>query len=157
MKKILVSLFISLVFLGSAAYLLPASATTTAKDEINAQLQAAAGEKGAGLGAAQDPRLIAANIIRSVLQVLGILFLILTVYAGFLWMTAGGNEDQVKKAKSLLFQAVIGLVIILAAYAITQFVISIAQGKWTDYQNQYYIEQPTPIPCGVEKYGTQCP
>jgi ABC-type nickel/cobalt efflux system permease component RcnA len=64
------------------------------------------------------------KIIYIILSFLGIIFVVLTVYAGFLWMTAGGNEETVKKAKKWLENAVIGLVIILAAYAITSFVIS---------------------------------
>jgi hypothetical protein len=39
-------------------------------------------------------------------------------------MTAGGNEDNVKKAKRLLSQSIIGLIIIVTAYAISTFVIS---------------------------------
>lgn len=63
------------------------------------------------------------SIIQVILGFLGIIFLILVIYAGFLWMTAGGNSDKVDKAKSILVQATIGLVVILAAYAITEFVI----------------------------------
>lgn len=62
------------------------------------------------------------NILRILLQLLAIIFILLTIYAGFLWMTAGGNQDSIDKAKALLAQAVIGLVIILAAYSITLFV-----------------------------------
>jgi len=47
----------------------------------------------------------------------------LIIYAGFLWMTAGGNPEQVDKAKQWLTNAIIGLAIILAAYAISGFVI----------------------------------
>jgi len=46
----------------------------------------------------------------------------LVIYGGFLWMTARGNEQQVTKAKDLIISAVIGLVIVLAAYAITAYV-----------------------------------
>ena len=47
----------------------------------------------------------------------------LIVYAGFLWMNARGNEQQVEKAKSILTQAVIGLIIVLASYSIAGFVV----------------------------------
>ena len=43
---------------------------------------------------------------------------------GFMWMTAGGNEDKVGKAKQLIFSGIIGLAIILAAFAIAKFVIN---------------------------------
>ena len=64
------------------------------------------------------------QLINVVLGFLGIVFLVLVIYAGFLWMTAAGNTDRVGKAKSIMIQAVIGLIILLAAYAITQFVVT---------------------------------
>ena len=65
-----------------------------------------------------------ARIISQVIGFIGILFMLLTIYAGFLWMTAQGNEEQIGKAKKMLMGAVIGMVIIFGAYAITSFVIS---------------------------------
>src|SRR3989339_79287 len=62
------------------------------------------------------------TVIVGVLSLAGTIFLVLTVYAGILWMTAQGNEDQVTKAKDIVTQAIIGLAITLAAYAITAFV-----------------------------------
>lgn len=53
---------------------------------------------------------------------LGIIFLALMISGGFMWMTARGNEAQVNKAKELITMAVIGLIIISAAYAITAFI-----------------------------------
>lgn len=75
-----------------------------------------------GLGN-DDPRFIAANIINIVLGFLGIIALILILYAGFKWMTAAGNEDRVTEAKKLLVAAVIGLIIILSAFALSSFVL----------------------------------
>lgn len=62
-------------------------------------------------------------LVNSLMGLLGIVFMILVIYAGFLWMTAGGNLEQVSKAKKLLVNGVIGLIIIMAAYSITDFVI----------------------------------
>lgn len=62
-------------------------------------------------------------IIEYVLSFVGVLFLILTIYGGYLYMTAGGNEDQVKKAKKFITNALIGLVITLSAYALTSFIV----------------------------------
>ncbi len=63
-------------------------------------------------------------IIRILLGILGIIALIIVIYAGFLWMTAGGDEKQIARAKKLLINGIIGLVIILASYAITSFIIN---------------------------------
>ncbi len=51
---------------------------------------------------------------------LGVVFLGLMMYAGFLWMMARGNEQEVEKAKNIIIYAVIGLVVVLGAYAITK-------------------------------------
>lgn len=62
-------------------------------------------------------------IIKSALTFLGVIFLILTIYGGYMWMTAAGNEEQVGRAKKTLTTAVIGLIIVVSAYAISYFVI----------------------------------
>ncbi len=59
------------------------------------------------------------SIISVVLSFLGIIFLLLVIYAGFTWMTAQGDPKAINKAREILTGAVIGLVILLASYAIT--------------------------------------
>lgn len=81
----------------------------------------------------RDVRTTAVDIINVALSFLGIIFLGLTIYAGFRWMTAGGNEDAISTAKKTLTAAVIGLVIILLAYSITNFVIGSAYEASTGY------------------------
>ncbi|MDX9893612.1 MAG: hypothetical protein RB292_04365 [Patescibacteria group bacterium] len=63
-----------------------------------------------------------AKLIQVALGFLGIVFLVLILYAGFNWMTSAGNEDKISTAKKTMVAAIIGLTIILAAYAITYFV-----------------------------------
>ena len=65
-----------------------------------------------------------AKVIQTAMGFLGIIAVIIILLGGFKWMTAGGNDEKVKKAKALIFQGIIGLVIILAAYSIAQFAIS---------------------------------
>ena len=72
----------------------------------------------------QDIRITIARIIRYALGFLGTVALLLVLYAGFLWMTAAGDEEKVSRAKKTLTSALIGLVIIMTAFAITSFVIS---------------------------------
>lgn len=62
------------------------------------------------------------QIVGLALSFVGVIFLILMIYAGVTWMTAQGNDQQVNKAKNLLINATIGLVIVFAAYAITAFI-----------------------------------
>ncbi|MFH1233327.1 MAG: hypothetical protein V1649_01590 [Patescibacteria group bacterium] len=65
-----------------------------------------------------------ASIIKVSLGFLGIIFLVLLIWSGFNWMTAGGEEEKVTKATDTIQRAVIGLIIILASFAITSFVIN---------------------------------
>jgi len=62
------------------------------------------------------------SIIGVVLSFVGVVFLLLMIFAGLTWMTAAGNQEKVTKAKDLMINAVIGLIIVMAAYAITAFV-----------------------------------
>ena len=63
-----------------------------------------------------------AAVIKGFLALIGVIFIILIILAGHKWMTAEGNEDKVKEAKDTIQKAIIGLIIIIAAYSITYFV-----------------------------------
>ncbi len=71
-----------------------------------------------------DIRVTIARIIRAAMAFIGIVILVLMLYAGFLWMTAGGNDEAIGKAKKIMTGAIIGLAIVLAAYSLTSFVIN---------------------------------
>lgn len=64
------------------------------------------------------------KLISALLSVLGVIFLLLIIWAGFTWMTAQGDSKKVDKAKDILITAVVGLIILLSAYAISTFVIT---------------------------------
>ncbi|MFA5130061.1 MAG: hypothetical protein WC477_04045 [Patescibacteria group bacterium] len=74
--------------------------------------------------ASVDLPTVIGNVINIVLGFLGILLLLFILYAGFLWMTAGGDEAKVKKATDYIRNAIIGLVIIILAFAISNFVLT---------------------------------
>lgn len=63
-----------------------------------------------------------ANIVSVSLSLIGIIFLILMLHSGFLWMTAKGDKNAVEKAKENIKTALIGIIIIFGAYAITQLI-----------------------------------
>ena len=112
--------------LGAALLLFLAS---PAWAQINAGLTPIASVTGLGT---TDIRTIIARIIYVGLGILGTILLVIIIYAGFLWMTAGGNEERVAQAKQWIKNAVIGLAIILSSYAITYFVISRLVGATTE-------------------------
>lgn len=62
------------------------------------------------------------SVIGIVLSFIGVVFLILMIYAGISWMTAAGNQEKVTKAKNLIINAIIGLIIVLSAYTISSFI-----------------------------------
>ncbi len=62
------------------------------------------------------------KVIGIILAFVGILFLILMIYGGYIWMMARGNEQETEKAKSIIQNALIGIVVVLTAYAITYLV-----------------------------------
>jgi len=70
-----------------------------------------------------DPRAMVGRIINVALGFLGVIAVVIILMGGFKWMTAGGNEDKVAEAKKLLGAGVIGLAIVLAAWAVASFII----------------------------------
>jgi len=64
------------------------------------------------------------RVIQYILGFLGIIFFILILMGGFEWMFAGGNEERVTKAQKRIRMAINGLIIVLAAYALTYLIFS---------------------------------
>lgn len=113
MKKIFYSIL-------SLVLLLPGGAL--AKDYGLGEAASAAGID--SIFSSSNPLEVVGNIIGVGLSLLGIIFFGIILFAGFRWMTAMGNPDKAEKAKDMLEAAAIGLVIVLAAYAIAKFVFS---------------------------------
>lgn len=67
---------------------------------------------------------IISTVIYAILGLVGIIFLGMVIYGGFTWMTAQGNEEKVKKANGIVMSSLFGLIITLAAYAISTMVIN---------------------------------
>ncbi len=70
------------------------------------------------------PMFIGTYIIAPVTGVVGLVFFVFMLYGGVMWMTAGGNPEQVKKSQTIMRNGVIGLFFIIAAYAITNAVLN---------------------------------
>lgn len=79
-----------------------------------------------GLGGSDENSLenTIGNLIRTVIQFLGIVAVVIVLYGGFRWMTASGNDEKVAQAKKILIAGLIGLAIVLLSLAITNFAIS---------------------------------
>jgi hypothetical protein len=97
--------------------------TAFAQDLGRGMLDTAAGSKGAGYRETEIESIIG-TVISAVLALLGVIFLALIVYGGYMWLIARGDEGKVETAKDTISRAVIGLVIVLGAYAITYFIVN---------------------------------
>lgn len=82
----------------------------------------------AGVNGTTDLFTIIGNILNIVFAILGILLLAYLVYAGYLWMTAAGNPEQVDKARSYIKNAIIGLVIVVSSFAVSRFILGLLGG-----------------------------
>ena len=80
------------------------------------------------------------RILFFTLSLLGIIFLGLIIFGGIGWLTAAGNEEKITKAKGLMSNALIGLIIIIAAYTIANFVIFTLADKITEGNDSLCIE-----------------
>lgn len=92
----------------------------------NSGLNAAAAGSGLDTGCSSAGCIndVIGRLINVFLGFLGIVLLFLFLYAGFIWMTAGGDEKKVKDAKQYIINAVIGLFIVGGAYVLTNFVLT---------------------------------
>ncbi|HBB37925.1 MAG: hypothetical protein UV82_C0012G0027 [Candidatus Magasanikbacteria bacterium GW2011_GWD2_43_18] len=62
------------------------------------------------------------NVVGTALSMISVIFFALMIYGGFRWMLSRGKEDDAKKALDTIIAAIIGIIIVLASYAITTFV-----------------------------------
>lgn len=70
------------------------------------------------------PEFVGTYIVAPILGLTGTIIFVLMTYAGFLWVTAQGDEKKVKKAKDILTECVVGAVILVGAYALANFVVT---------------------------------
>jgi len=83
-----------------------------------------------GDSASTDINILIGKIINAVLGIVGSLALLMFIYGGFIWMTARGNNEAIKKGKDVLVWAIIGMIVIFASYAAVSFVLKeVIQGN----------------------------
>ncbi len=110
------------------AGLLLAGHNTTAQSfhgwQASKYLDEIAGQPDIDLKTNNSTAVIVGKIIKEVTAVLGIIFLILILYAGYTWLTAGGSSEDVHSALTTIKWAIIGAIVVFGAYAITSYVVS---------------------------------
>ena len=124
-RKIIQWLVLTLT-LSNLIFTTSAFAATLVDTPMEALLDEAAGSDGAGYDTDVNPDTALPKfigmIVRTFLSLVGVIFICYIIYGGFLWLTSGGNEDRITKAKSIIKNGIIGLIVIFSAAAIYSFV-----------------------------------
>ena len=82
---------------------------------------------------------IVANVVQIILSLTGLVFIVLIIYGGYMWGTARGNTDKVDTGRKLIFEAIIGVIIVFGAYILTAFVIqSVGEATLESGMGYYY-------------------
>lgn len=121
-------IIVFLMILISVFYVLPCSANLS--EDVNKKLDPFASQSGiknennADITVSQ----YIGKIVTAVLSFVGVIFFVLVLWGGFLWMTAHGKSDQVDQATTIIIQATVGIAVIMCAYVITLLVVQ-AVGK----------------------------
>lgn len=120
MKKIF---FIATIIFCIGVFLIPrVTYSQDTNTTIKKQTEAFVGSQGANLGTTRDPRVIAASVIRNLLGFIGILVIVYMIYGGFMIMTSAGNDEKITKGKNIIRNGVIGVLLIVSAYALATFI-----------------------------------
>lgn len=107
-------------------FLVAAPQPAHAQLEKSSSILQQAGEAAYGKDAVKNQKTLGeqiGGIIKILLRITGFLLVILLIYGGFIWMLARGNESEVEKAKDIIRNAIIGIVIVFTAFSITVFVM----------------------------------
>lgn len=68
---------------------------------------------------------VVGSIVKQLMGLLGVLFAIYLIYGGVEWLIAGGNAQRLEKAKNIIINGIIGLIVTLSAYAISYFIVDV--------------------------------
>lgn len=109
------------IVLTSAILIIPISVLAAWSGDTG--LGASASQAGLDTTPGQLP-IIIGTVIKAALGLVGVIFLVLMVYAGYIWMIARGDESKTSKAKDTITAAIIGIIIVVGAYALTNFVVT---------------------------------
>ncbi len=98
----------------------------------------------------QDIRVTIVRIINITLGILGVVAVGIILYGGFIWMTSGGNQENVARARRIITNGLIGLLIIVVSWSIVRFIFGVltdATGYGTESCN--YEASPPPQTCAL--------
>ena len=76
-----------------------------------------------GVGLSSNFQGLTGTVLAGIFYILGTIFLLLMIYGGYVWIKAAGRDQEVDRAKRILMTSIIGMIVILASYAITNFIL----------------------------------
>lgn len=118
-KNLLITLAIAPFVLPSLVF---AQSDTPDSNTLLGKLALIGGKAGYNTSTEVSTAMIVGIVLRTLIGLLGLVFIILIILAGFKWMRANGNEEEVKKATQSIKEAIIGLVLTLSAWTIWTFI-----------------------------------
>lgn len=118
---------IAIALLSASAFVI--APIVSAADSFGLDATKNEAQKGMDVQFQSDIPTIVGEVIGTALSMISVLFFILMLYGGIRWMLARGNEDQAKKALDTIIAAIIGIIVIIASYAITSFVFKSVGGQ----------------------------
>jgi len=123
-------IYLALIIVIQISFVCFASLAEAADDSPAGSAVSVLGKAGEGMGYANNSSdmFLASlgGVIRAILGILGVVLAGNIVYGGYLWITSAGNPETVKKAKAWITNSIVGLVVTLSAYAITDYVITMS-------------------------------
>lgn len=122
-KTILFYLIVCLIFLCTNNVIAADPPSPPTMGSVLEELGGSAGYQTEGVTQYSAAQIMGA-VINAFLSILGVIFIILIILAGYNWMTARGDEEKVTKAKDTITRAIIGLIIVIGAFAIWIFVLN---------------------------------
>jgi len=132
MRKIIYLLLVSSILLGfTFTVLVQEGVAQNLTTDVVSSFTDGAGDKGAGYNTKEwDLIGYTGQIMRLIIIFTGVACFLLLIYAGWLWMTARGNEDQITKAKDLIKGVVMGLILVLVAGFLIYFIFYFFYDRW---------------------------
>lgn len=132
---LVLAIALPVIFGGGSVALSAEGASQSAESGLDSAAAAA------NLTSQTDAVTLAGSIVKFVLSFLGVIFLVLMLYAGFMRMTAQGDAKKVETSTAIIRSAIIGIVIIFVSYIVTIFVIDkILQTVGTEENYNYSTE-----------------
>jgi len=121
-RHLLAFIFLALIFTPILVFAQSSSTTSSTNPILNTLQQV--GNKGGYITdpAIASPVRIVGLVVRLFINFLGVTFIILMVFAGYGWMTAGGNEEKVKKSRTMIVQALVGLLVAVVSWTLWNFI-----------------------------------